>query len=152
MCIMCNKYSKNPYKTYVYYVQQVQQEPLQNICVLCTTSAARTPTRCSVICCKKTTQKTVARTKKSCIMRSMLTNYSSSKNKMQNTNTKQNTTRKQLTKAQIMRDQIALVKQANCASVAQQQAYVIDWMCTTLAFKKQLAKVYVKENWHKVVV
>ena len=74
-----------------------------------------------------------------------------SKNKMQNTNTKQNTTRK-LTKAQIMRDQIALVKQANCASVAQQQQYVVDWMCNTLAFKKQLAKVYVSENWHKVVV
>ena len=59
---------------------------------------------------------------------------------------------KKLTKAQIMRDQIKLVKQANCATVAQQQQYVIDWMVATLAFKKQLAKVYVSENWHKVVV
>ena len=84
-------------------------------------------------------------------MHSMLTNYAAAQNKMQNTNTKQNTTRK-LTKAQIMRDQIKLVKQANCATVAQQQQYVIDWMVSTLAFKKQLAKVYVSENWHKVVV
>lgn len=64
-------------------------------------------------------------------------------------NATQKTTRK-LTKSQIMRDQIALVKQADCASVAQQQAYVVEWMCNMLAFKKQLAKVYVKENWHKV--
>ena len=64
-------------------------------------------------------------------------------------NAKQNTTRK-LTKSQIMRDQIALVKQADCATTAQQQAYVVEWMCNMLAFKKQLAKVYVKENWHKV--
>ena len=60
---------------------------------------------------------------------------------------------KKLTKAQIMRDQIALVKSAQSnATVAQQQQYVVDWMCNTLAFKKQLARVYVKENWHKVVV
>ena len=85
-------------------------------------------------------------------MHSMLTNYTAAQNKMQNTNTKQNTTRK-LTKAQIMRDQIALVKSAQSnTTVAQQQQYVIDWMCNTLAFKKQLAKVYVSENWHKVVV
>lgn len=64
-------------------------------------------------------------------------------------NATQNATRK-VTKAQLMRDQIALVKQANCASVAQQQQYIVDWMVSTLAFKKQLAKVYVKENWHKV--
>ena len=64
-------------------------------------------------------------------------------------NATQKTTRK-LTKSQIVRDQIALVKQADCASVAQQQQYVVDWMCNMLAFKKQLAKVYVKENWHKV--
>ena len=65
-------------------------------------------------------------------------------------NSSSNNVARKLTKAQIMRDQIALVKQANCASVAQQQQYVIDWMVSTLAFKKQLAKVYVKENWHKV--
>ena len=64
-------------------------------------------------------------------------------------NATQNTTRK-LTKSQIMRDQIKLVKQANCATTAQQQQYVVEWMCNMLAFKKQLAKVYVKENWHKV--
>ena len=65
-------------------------------------------------------------------------------------NATQNTTRK-LTKSQIMRDQIALVKSAQSnTTVAQQQQYVIDWMCNMLAFKKQLAKVYVKENWHKV--
>ena len=67
-------------------------------------------------------------------------------------NTNTNNVARKLTKAQIMRDQIALVKQANCASVAQQQQYIVDWMCNTLAFKKQLARVYVKENWHKVIV
>ena len=30
-------------------------DPLQNICVLTATSTARTPTKCSVICCKNTT-------------------------------------------------------------------------------------------------
>ena len=66
-----------------------------------------------------------------------------------NTNTKQNTTRK-LTKAQLVRDQISLVKQANTnATLAQQQQSVVQWAVTTLAFKKQLAKVYVSNNWTK---
>lgn len=73
-------------------------------------------------------------------------------NKMQNSNSNSNNVARKVTKAQLMREQIALVKQANCASVAQQQQYIVDWMCNTLAFKKQLARVYVKENWHKVVV
>ena len=68
-------------------------------------------------------------------------------------NTNTNNVARKLTKAQIMRDQIALVKSAQSnTTVAQQQQYVIDWMVSTLAFKKQLAKVYVSENWHKVVV
>ena len=73
-------------------------------------------------------------------------------NKMQNSKSNSNNVARKVTKAQLMREQIALVKQANCASVAQQQQYIVDWMCNTLAFKKQLARVYVKENWHKVVV
>ena len=77
-------------------------------------------------------------------------NITQQQNKMQNSNS--NNVARKVTKAQLMREQIALVKQANCASVAQQQQYIVDWMCNTLAFKKQLARVYVKENWHKVVV
>ena len=120
-----------PYKLYVYYVQQVQQNPLQKL---------------SLFVAKKQLYKYA----KLVYYMRMLNNNAASKNTMQNT--KQNTTRK-LTKAQIMRDQISLVKQANTnATLAQQQQYVIDWMCNTLAFKKQLAKVYVSENWHKVVV
>ena len=122
-----------PYKLYVYYVQQVQQNPLQTV---------------SLFVAKKQLYKYAK-----LVYYMRMLNITQQQNKMQNTNTntKQNTTRK-LTKAQLMREQIALVKQANCASVAQQQAYVVDWMCNTLAFKKQLARVYVKENWHKVIV
>ena len=63
-------------------------------------------------------------------------------NKMQNVT-------KKLTNAQLVRDNIALVKRANIATVAQQQQSVVQWAVTTLAFKKQLAKVYVSNNWTK---
>ena len=61
----------------------------------------------------------------------------------------QNATKK-LTNAQLVRDNIALVKQAHSnATLAQQQQSVVQWAVTTLAFKKQLAKVYVSNNWTK---
>ena len=68
---------------------------------------------------------------------------------MQNSNSNSNNMRK-LTKAQLVRDQISLVKQANTnATLAQQQQSVVQWAVATLAFKKQLAKVYVSNNWTK---
>ena len=63
----------------------------------------------------------------------------------------QNTTRK-LTNAQLVRDNIALVKRANIATVAQQQQSVVQWAVANLAMQKQLARVYVANNWSKVTV
>ena len=69
---------------------------------------------------------------------------------MQNSNSNSNSNTRKLTKAQLVRDQISLVKQANTnATLAQQQQSVVQWAVTTLAFKKQLAKVYVSNNWTK---
>ena len=63
-------------------------------------------------------------------------------NKMQNT--------KKLTNAQLVRDNIALVKCANSNNtVAQLQHSVVNWAVSNLAMQKQLAKVYVANNWHK---
>ena len=63
----------------------------------------------------------------------------------------QNVTKK-LTNAQLVRDNIALVKRANIASVAQQQQSVVQWAVANLAMQKQLARVYVANNWSKVTV
>ena len=70
-------------------------------------------------------------------------------NKMQNK--MQNATKK-LTNAQLVRDNIALVKRANIATVAQQQQSVVQWAVANLAMQKQLARVYVANNWSKVTV
>ena len=70
-------------------------------------------------------------------------------NKMQNK--MQNVTKK-LTNAQLVRDNIALVKRANIATVAQQQQSVVQWAVANLAMQKQLARVYVANNWSKVTV
>ena len=66
-------------------------------------------------------------------------------NKMQNVT-------KKLTNAQLVRDNIALVKRANIATVAQQQQSVVQWAVANLAMQKQLARVYVANNWSKVTV
>ena len=63
----------------------------------------------------------------------------------------QNVTKK-LTNAQLVRDNIALVKRANIATVAQQQQSVVQWAVANLAMQKQLARVYVANNWSKVTV
>ena len=63
----------------------------------------------------------------------------------------QNATKK-LTNAQLVRDNIALVKRANIATVAQQQQSVVQWAVANLAMQKQLARVYVSNNWSKVTV
>ena len=63
----------------------------------------------------------------------------------------QNATKK-LTNAQLVRDNIALVKRANIATVAQQQQSVVQWAVANLAMQKQLARVYVANNWSKVTV
>ena len=72
-------------------------------------------------------------------------NITQQQNKMQNVT-------KKLTNAQLVRDNIALVKRANIATVAQQQQSVVQWAVANLAMQKQLARVYVANNWSKVTV
>ena len=72
----------------------------------------------------------------------MLNNNAAQKN-MQNAT-------KKLTNAQLVRDNIALVKSAQSnATLAQQQQSVVQWAVANLAMQKQLAKVYVANNWVK---
>ena len=120
---------------------QLSVNPQQLICVL---YATRTPTNCNVICCKKTTQKKLYKCAKLVYYMHML-NITQQQNKMQNAT-------KKLTNAQLVRDNIALVKRANIATVAQQQQSVVQWAVANLAMQKQLARVYVANNWSKVTV
>ena len=88
--------------------------------------------------------------KKQLYKRTMLVYYMHMLNITQQQNM-QNATKK-LTNAQLVRDNIALVKRANIATVAQQQQSVVQWAVANLAMQKQLARVYVSNNWSKVTV
>ena len=55
---------------------------------------------------------------------------------------------KKVTKASLMREQIAAFKQTMTKEEA--QAHIIQWAMETLGQSKQLAKVYFTENWYKV--
>jgi hypothetical protein len=73
-------------------------------------------------------------------------NITQQQNKMQNAT-------KKLTNAQLVRDNIALVKSAQSnTTLAQQQQSVVQWAVANLAMQKQLARVYVANNWSKVTV
>ena len=121
---------------------QLSVNPQQLICVL---YATRTPTNCKFICCKKTTQKKLYKCAKLVYYMHML-NITQQQNKMQNAT-------KKLTNAQLVRDNIALVKNAQSnATLAQQQQSVVQWAVANLAMQKQLARVYVANNWSKVTV
>ena len=82
----------------------------------------------------------------------MLVYYMHMLNITQQQNKMQNATKK-LTNAQLVRDNIALVKNAKSnATLAQQQQSVVQWAVANLAMQKQLARVYVANNWSKVTV
>ena len=87
--------------------------------------------------------------KKQLYKRTMLVYYMHMLNITQQQNKMQNATKK-LTNAQLVRDNIALVKNAQSnATLAQQQQSVVQWAVANLAMQKQLAKVYVANNWVK---
>ena len=90
--------------------------------------------------------------KKQLYKRTMLVYYMHMLNITQQQNKMQNATKK-LTNAQLVRDNIALVKNAQSnATLAQQQQSVVQWAVANLAMQKQLARVYVANNWSKVTV
>ena len=90
--------------------------------------------------------------KKQLYKRTMLVYYMHMLNITQQQNKMQNATKK-LTNAQLVRDNIALVKNAKSnATLAQQQQSVVQWAVANLAMQKQLARVYVANNWSKVTV
>ena len=90
--------------------------------------------------------------KKQLYKRTMLVYYIRMLNITQQQNKMQNATKK-LTNAQLVRDNIALVKSAQSnTTLAQQQQSVVQWAVANLAMQKQLARVYVANNWSKVTV
>ena len=90
--------------------------------------------------------------KKQLYKRTMLVYYMHMLNITQQQNKMQNATKK-LTNAQLVRDNIALVKSAQSnTTLAQQQQSVVQWAVANLAMQKQLARVYVANNWSKVTV